>query len=270
MSNLLIGFLIAAIISFLAWQVKSLNRSGAIAATLIGTVIFGLGGWQWAAILLGFFISSSILSKILREKKSSLIEKFSKGSRRDAAQVFANGGVGALLVIIHYLFPDLSWVWPAYLGSFAAVNADTWATELGVLSKKIPKLITTGETVERGTSGAITLGGTLAALSGAFFIAVLGQSPEILKYLSIPVLPTIIAILSISFAGLIGSMVDSLLGATIQAIYHCPTCNKETEQNPLHHCGTNTQLIRGLKWLNNDLVNTICGLCGALAMIAIV
>ena len=44
--QLLYGFLIAAIVSFLAYRAHSLNRSGAFAASMMGTIIFGIGGWQ--------------------------------------------------------------------------------------------------------------------------------------------------------------------------------------------------------------------------------
>ena len=265
-----LGFLCASFISLIAFYLNALNKSGAIAATITGTIIFGLGGWQWATILLGFFISSSLLSKLLRKSKSSLSDKFSKGSRRDAVQVLANGGLGALLVVFHYFFPNHLWVWPAFLGGFAAVNADTWATELGVLSKKNPRLITSGKVVEQGTSGGITLLGTLSALGGAFFISLIGILVWPVRDVTIISSPSLVRFLLIALAGLLGSMVDSWLGATVQAIYHCQTCSKDTEQHPIHHCGTATTLVRGLKWFNNDLVNTLCAITGTLVTIALI
>lgn len=54
------------------------------------------------------------------------------------------------------------------------------------------------------------------------------------------------------------------IGASLQAIYTCPACRKETEKHPLHSCGTPTTLIRGLAWLDNDWVNTACTLAGGL------
>jgi uncharacterized membrane protein len=67
----------------------------------------------------------------------------------------------------------------------------------------------------------------------------------------------------IILAGLIGSLFDSTLGATIQAIYWCETCNKETERHPRHSCGTQTYQVRGWSWINNDGVNFACSLMGA-------
>ena len=103
---------------------------------MIGTLIFGFGGVPWAALLLAFFISSSLLSKMFSAKKVSLAEKFEKGSRRDWAQVLANGGAGAFLAVVGLLFAQDAWPWLAFAGAVATVNADTWATELGVLSAK--------------------------------------------------------------------------------------------------------------------------------------
>lgn len=281
--NVLIGFLLAAVIALAALRVRALNPQGALAALVLGTIIFGLGGLGWAILLLGFFISSSALSKLFRRQKAALDEKFSKGSQRDAGQVMANGGMAGLFVLLHVLFPGAAWPWAAFAGALAAANADTWATELGVLSRSTPRLITNGKPVERGTSGGISMPGLFAAFGGGLFIALLAvlfwqgrvfpagnDTPAWLASLTgaeapILSLPQALAwMAAISLAGLAGSLVDSFLGATVQAIYTCPTCRKETERHPLHTCGTQTTLLRGWAWLNNDWVNISCTLLGAL------
>jgi uncharacterized protein (TIGR00297 family) len=266
--QLLLGFLLAAAISFLALKAHSLSRSGAAAAGILGTVVFGLGGWSWAFLLIGFFLSSSALSRMFGRRKRGLNEKFSKGHERDAAQVFANGGVAGVFVLLHLVFPGTVWPWLAFAGTLAAVNADTWATELGVLSRRPPRLITSGKIVERGTSGGISLAGTLASFGGGLFIAMLAvlfwapgstaAAGQALIYLGV-----------ISLAGLAGSLLDSFLGATFQAIYTCPTCKQETERHPVHTCGTATSKIRGLTWLNNEWVNLACAVAGGFVAAAI-
>ena len=155
--QLLIGFSLAVLIALLAWRAKTLSGSGALAAILTGGLIFGLGGLPWAIPLLVFFISSSALSRLFAQRKAALNEKFSKGSRRDWGQVMANGGLGALMALGFTLLGAPTWAWLAYIGAMAAVNADTWATEIGVLNPHPPRLITTGKPVERGASGAISL-----------------------------------------------------------------------------------------------------------------
>ena len=255
--QLIIGFLVALIVALLAWRVGSLSRSGALTAVLTGGLIFGLGGVAWAVVLLTFFISSSALSRAFKKRKQGLAEKFSKGSQRDWGQVLANGGVGALLAIVYALSPHSEWLWLAFAGAMAAVNADTWSTELGVLSPVPPRLITSWKKVERGTSGGITLIGTLAAAGGAALIGIaatiFSPEPNWMTHLIIIIL-----------AGLVGSLFDSALGASIQAIYWCPTCNKETEHHPHHSCGTRTNQIRGWSWINNDIVNFACSVMGAI------
>ncbi len=259
MPQLLLGLLFALIIAFLAHRAHSLSRSGAYAAILVGTLIFGLGGWRWAIILLTFFISSSALTRSFHKRKLALSEKFEKGGQRDAAQVLANGAVASLFAGLHFFFPAASWPWLAFAASMAAVNADTWATELGVLNPVSPRLITNGKAADRGTSGAISLYGTLSALAGAALVAILAAALNPYDRASL----FTYYFLVITLAGIAGALFDSLLGATVQAIYHCPQCDKETERHPVHTCGTETAQIRGWRWLNNDLVNLACAMVGA-------
>lgn len=248
--------MLGALIGWLAWRAKALSASGAVAASITGGLIFGLGGLPWAALLLAFFISSSGLSKAFPRRKAGVNEKFAKGSRRDWGQVLANGGLGALLAIGHAMFPSQSWPWISFTGAMAAVNADTWATELGVLTRTPPRRITTGRVVVRGTSGGITIFGTLAALAGGLLIGSIAAifSAGRGAAFSLVIVP---------LAGLLGSLFDSFLGATVQVIYRCPACDKETERHPRHVCGTETVQLRGWRWLNNDWVNFACSLVGA-------
>src|SRR6266498_3953233 len=138
--QIIYGFILAIIIAYLAYRVHSLNQSGAFAATLVGTIVFGLGGLQWAILLMVFFITSSGLSRLFKKRKQGLNEKFSKGNERDAGQVFGNGGLATLFVLIHALYPESMIGWIGFAASLAAVNADTWATELGVLNPSPPRL----------------------------------------------------------------------------------------------------------------------------------
>ena len=257
---LLYGFLLAIIIASLAYRARSLSKSGAFAAIMSGTIIFGLGGLPWAVLLLAFFFTSSALSRAFKKRKQGLSEKYSKGDRRDAGQVFGNGGIAAAFVIFHYFFPLSNIGWVGFAASLAAVNADTWATELGVLNPTPPRMITDlRKRVEKGTSGGVSLVGTLASLAGSALIAALAS---LFTY-------NWSLFLVITFAGLAGSLFDSFLGATVQAMYFCPKDNKETEKHPIHTCGTETIHLRGWKWLTNDWVNFACAAFGAMAALGL-
>jgi len=253
------GLVISAAIGYAGYVKGALSRSGAAGAIVVGTIIFGLGGWDWGVLLVAFFLSSSLLSHYRRADKAALADKFAKGSQRDAGQTLANGGLGMLLAVGSVIHPHSLWL-AAYVGAMAAVNADTWATEIGVLSQARPRLITTGRVVEVGASGGVSWLGTAYTVLGGAFIGLLagllrwaasGADEQVL-----------ILFVGGLLGGLAGSLFDSLLGATVQAIYFCDRCVKETER-AIHRCRTHTSHLRGWRWLGNDLVNLIASAVGA-------
>jgi uncharacterized protein (TIGR00297 family) len=263
MTQFLVGLALAVIIAYAAYRAHSLGKGGAYAAVLLGTVIFGLGGWEYGVLLLTFFFTSSSLSRSFKKHKRGLDEKYSKGDQRDAGQVLGNGSIPAIFAVLHFFFPNEMWTWLGFAASLAAVNGDTWATELGALNPTPPRLITNLRTVvEKGTSGGISLIGTLASLAGAALIGILasllGPQPA-----SVP------TGMVVTVAGFAGALFDSFLGATVQAIYFCPKDNKETEQHPTHSCGAQTTQVRGWAWLNNDWVNVACGAFGVITYLLI-
>jgi uncharacterized protein (TIGR00297 family) len=253
-----LGILIAATISALALKFKLLCPNGAIAAFLLGAIVFGLGGFPWAIVLMVFFLTSSGLSIIFRRRKITAEEKYAKGSVRDWGQVLANGGLAGLFVVLSLVIPQSPIPWLGFSAALAAANADTWATELGSLSRKNPVMISTFKQVQKGTSGGVSMFGLAASLAGSLVIAAAGILLEPEVWSSSPWL--FLAIVSI--AGFTGSLADSWMGATIQAIFFCPQCGRETEKSPLHSCGTETRLVRGKRWMTNDLVNFFCTLKG--------
>lgn len=257
--EVLAGLLLSAAVAAVGYRRESLSRSGVVGALITGTALFGLGGWDWGLLLLTFFISSSLLSHYRARDKMELAEKFAKGQRRDLGQALANAGVAVVLVIVR-LFYDHPLLYVGCAGTMAAVNADTWATELGVLSRRPPRLITTGRPVEVGASGGITLLGTGAGLAGAGLIGIVGAAAASVAGEGAAVSLTVL--LGALLAGLAGSLIDSLLGATLQAIYWCDRCQKETERR-VHRCGAETRRVRGLAWLGNDWVNFLASGVGA-------
>jgi uncharacterized protein (TIGR00297 family) len=235
-------------------------------AVLTGTTTFGLGGWSWGLSLIFFFVSSSFLSHFReRDKIGIAIDKFSKGSQRDLGQVIANGGIATLLALSYGSTSSTALrniLQAGYVGALATATADTWATEVGVFSRQQPRLLTTGKPVPAGTSGGVTLLGTGASAAGAFFLGLVFWLLQRWRRAYTP-LPLVAFI-----SGLLGSLFDSLLGATVQAIYYCSACDKETERQ-IHSCGTETRLRRGLHWMNNDVVNFLATLVGGLVAMVV-
>ncbi len=270
MEQWLIGAAASLAAAFLAYRLHALSASGAPAAFAVGVLFYGFGSLPWFGVLLAFFISSSLLSKWKKRRKAAAESGYEKGSRRDAGQVFANGGIAAVVCIVYH-FWEISALWAFFIGVMASVNADTWATEIGSMSRTLPLSIRTGKRVKAGTSGGITgLGVAATALGGAFIglcawgLTLAGRSPfsggtaswDWFMYLSIGLL-----------AGIAGSIADSLIGAFLQRMHRCSVCGQEVEK--MRHCGVKAVPLRGWSWMNNDAVNALSSIIGgAVAILA--
>ncbi|HEU4566122.1 MAG TPA: DUF92 domain-containing protein [Gemmatimonadaceae bacterium] len=251
------GLALAAAIALAAVRAGSLTSGGALAAAAAGTTAVA-AGWRWGVLLIAFFVTSTALSRFgaaAKERRTGGIG--AKGGRRDARQVLANGGTFTLAAALSLLAPWPLW-FAAGAGALAAAAADTWGTEIGTLAPGEPRLVTTGKRVPAGTSGAVSPPGLAATLVGALFmgalVCILGEPPRVGT--------------AVAAGGVAGALTDTLLGALAQERRWCPRCREETEQH-LHRCGTRTVHARGVAWLDNDAVNLLCGVAGAVVAIAL-
>ncbi|MEX2425711.1 MAG: DUF92 domain-containing protein [Thermomicrobiaceae bacterium] len=263
-------------IALIAKRRGSLNGSGIVGAILTGTITTAMGGYGRAALLVGFFAGSSLLSSRRRpaEAKRKALEASSKrvdstpervaarGAKRDIWQVLANGGVSTLLAAMG----DSRSHCFAYTGSLAAVNGDTWATEIGSRLSSQPRHILTFQPAQPGVSGAISLPGTLASVAGGSFIGALAvvTSSFDSAFRGIAARHLLTGLV----AGAIGSLADSLIGATMQERRWCDRCQESTE-NVRHTCGDPTRIVGGVPGLNNDVVNVLCSVSGAMVGVLI-
>lgn len=243
MINAFIYLLITSAGAYLAFKERLLSQSGALAACLVGFCVFIGTGWQGFVILGLFFASSSFFSSYKKHRKKMAEERLANTSRRNWAQVAANGGVPSGFSLAYATTFNEIFLY-AFVVSIAAAAADTWASELGVLSKGAPVKITNLKRCTPGTSGAVSIFGTAASAAGAIFIS---SAAVLLFDLSLPVF------LMISVYGFLGSAVDTLLGAFVQVEYRCPACGVLTERK--EHCGQGTNQTSGVSWFNNEAVN---------------
>jgi uncharacterized protein (TIGR00297 family) len=243
------GAALAALVALVAFRVRALTVSGAVAAFIVGTCVFGAGGWPYAAVLFAFFIPSTILSRIGRARKRELVDAGKHGAR-DAWQVFANGGIAAICAVLAIIkhSPALA---AAFAAAFAAASADTWGTEIGTLAKAPPRSILTLRPLPTGLSGGITLPGTIAEVAGASFVGIIASALHIAPWWVVTI------------AGIAGAFADSILGASAQELRYCPQCARTCETEP-HICGSPTTIIRGYSFISNDAVNFICTLTGGI------
>ncbi len=245
---------ITLFILVIAYYLQAISFSGLQAATLLGVSLFIFGGWISFYTLILFFILGSLVSHIGKAKKSSATILHERRGARSIAQVLANG-LPALIFAILYYFTDTDACLLAVLACFASTTADTFSSEIGMLSDKDPISILTLKPIQRGMSGGVTLLGFLGAILGACIIS----------FIALPKFG-ILGMLAIILTGLANSLLDSILGATFQAKYQIPTNNNFAKQltERRDYDGTPLKLVKGLKWVNNDVVNfisvLICGL----------
>jgi uncharacterized protein (TIGR00297 family) len=245
----LLGLALAGVVAWGAWRGAALTTSGALAAVVVGTLVTATS-WMWCVALLAFFLSSTALSRWRRAfKETTLSPVVASPGPRNARQVFANGGVAALAAMGSLATDAPQWDLIA-LGSLAAACADTWSTEVGAALGGVPRHVITWRSIPRGTSGGVTLWGSIASLGGAAFVGLLAW-------------PTA-APLAVAVGGAIGAWVDTFLGATLQEERWCPRCQRGTERD-LHLCGASTEVFRGVRGFTNDGVNFGCALIGGAA-----
>lgn len=262
----ILGLAGSAGIAVLAYKRGSLTKSGSIATIGVGTALFGLVSFAWYVILLLFFLTSSALSHVFPNNKKQAEVFYQKSGRRDAGQVWANGGI-ALLSAIAYAITQQEWWWFSFLGAMATVTADTWATELGTLSRGNPRSIRTGKRVPRGTSGGVSGLGFAASFAGSSLIAAtavtLGAWDSTIQLGRDSISVWVATIV----AGMIGSIADSWMGAVVQVRYRCHVCGIVSEKAT--HCGTNGIVSGGWSMFDNDAVNFISSLIGAVVAVAV-
>jgi uncharacterized protein (TIGR00297 family) len=249
----ILGAVVAGAIAFVAHAARALSWSGALVAVVIGSAAVA-ASWYWGALLIAYFVVSTLFSRFGRNRKEALTSGvLAKGGVRDATQVVANGGIFAACILLSAITVDKVAVTLslAALGALAAAAADTWATEIGTLYGGTPRSLLTMRPVPPGSSGGVTVAGSLAMIVGAVFVAAVAVALDLTNDL-----------VTIVIAGVAGAAADSLIGATVQERRWCAACDRGSEQR-MHNCGSSTRLVGGREWMDNDLVNLIATFVGA-------
>lgn len=229
--------------ALLATRAGWLRPSAAWAAGLIAFAHLAGAGWVGGLLLGMFVVSGSVLTRRFAPHGALAV-------RRDAGQVLANGGVAALASLIVRFAPVAGW--PLLVGALAAAQADTWATEIGRTSRRLPRDLWTGRVVTVGTSGGVTWRGTAAGIAGALLLGAAAW----------PALGWRVAAAGMA-GGVLGQLVDSAVGGPLQARYLCTVCGTVVETR--QHCRARAPRTTGLRWFGNSAVNAVGTLSGGLA-----
>ncbi|KAH0791121.1 DUF92 domain-containing protein [Histomonas meleagridis] len=232
---------------------KSLTFSGCVATMFVGVSVFWNFGFGGYLILLVFFFTSTIFTKISKKQTQNIASGIQKkGGCRDHFQVLANGGIAAFLAIF-YRFTGNPIFIALFGASIAESTADTWAGEIGIMSPGLPISIITLKSVQKGLSGGISKLGTIAAFVGSFLISIIwcffyyNLCSHWFK-----------DTLFISISGFIGCLVDSIFGDLFQVHYLVHGTNQITEHEFTN--GVQNQYFKGVTWMNNDMVNFLSNL----------
>ena len=237
---------IALVISVYSLRKQSVTFSGFVSMVLISSLLIWNDGLAALIVLFSMYASSSLLTHYKQVYKESITSNIlQKKGPRDFVQAICNLGIAFGCFLFFKFTNDVTFIL-AMLSSVAASNADSWASEIGILSKSKPRLITTFNYCTPGISGGITLLGTLAGFAGSAFIAFISVllSPWLLNEKG-----SIGLFLLVFISGSLGVFMDSFLGATVQVIYK----NKANEETENRNSGI--EKVRGVNWINNDWVN---------------
>ena len=244
--QVLYALLLSSALAGLALWKRALTPGGTTLAWALCLLITAYGGGAAFAILAVTLLGTVAADRFAGERTDPNSVRRKSGSR-DAVRVLCNVGVAGCAMLLCAITGWKGFLL-AYAGVMAESLADSLASKLGPLSKSPPRDIITLKPIPAGLSGGVSLVGTLSELLGAAVVALvfsLGTgNPK--------------ALLTVTLAGFLGATFDSVLGSRAQAKYLCSVCGTVTERET--HCGKDTRLTSGLRWLNNDAVNFLSNL----------
>jgi len=266
--NIALGLGLGIATAVVAYRLRYATFSGTLALFITILTPFALASWMWGIPVVLYFLSDLLASRYQSASKRMLGERFEHDAQRGWPQIVARTSWSMLILGTDIVMGHVPGLYVAFVGALAASLSDAWATELGALSLKHPRLITSGRSVKPGSAGAVTPMGLVASLVGAWLMGVVSLG-VVMLYAWLekePVAPPLLWLpLAASVGGLLGSLTDSLLGAAAQRISYCEDCQERTE-HLVHHCGCRTVQVRGWSWLDNERINwVICVIGAALA-----
>ncbi|KAG6917219.1 hypothetical protein DXG01_003424 [Tephrocybe rancida] len=294
MYDLVLAFSLASLLSGHGFSKKSLSPSGAVTAFIVGFMTIAGGLRVFGIALVVFYYIGSKATKVGKDRKSRLEEGYVDAGYRTGWQVLSNS-VWAVLAVtlwnathvqwsVHALalrfvglhldgrvFAPGEWCatrsgsrWLVFvvLGHFGCCLGDTLASELGILSTRKPRLVTTGREVPAGTNGGMTVWGTACSVFGGAVIGVVMALVLLLENgaCGLGIVAQLVAYGS--FAGGFGSLVDSLLGATVQRTRYNVERGVILEDGSL----AEGKVISGWDLLTNNQVNVVSSLVTAVVL----
>ena len=240
--NYIIPILFTPIIIEFVTVRKSLTTGGVIAAAVADLIVSVSLGNLGFTILISFFVFGIITDKYKETANKTEQKPKSTKKGRTVVQVLANSGTALVAAILWFITKRQIFL-IAYVAVMAEALSDTSASGIGSSAKTVFDPFR-WKRVANGTSGGMSVLGTVAGLVGASVISAIALLFGALS------LKEALFTAAVAFLGM---LFDSLLGSLLQGKYTCPICGKAVEK-PIH-CETKTHLYSGLSFVNNSTVN---------------
>ncbi|KAF9242790.1 integral membrane protein DUF92-domain-containing protein [Melanogaster broomeanus] len=299
-------FIFATLLSVNGAKSRKLSPSGAATAFVVGFLIMAASVRALGISLVVFYFVGSRATKYGKKRKAQLEAGFHDAGYRTGWQVLCNtfpAFVASIVWSVRFTPDSVPWSFLAHavnvprgpiytsdtwcplsptisdglsralifatLGQFACCLGDTLASELGILSSSLPILITTLKTVPPGTNGGISVGGTLASIIGGGVVGLtqftsLALENRVCKAEWSNLLPSLIG--WGMAAGVFGSLLDSLLGATLQRTRYSIDKKRILQDASVPANDESVKVISGLNLLTNNQVNLISSMVTALVV----
>ena len=210
----IVSVILSLLLSYAAYRQKMLTLAGSVAAFTVSALIGLLGNLSWLLLILTFVAAAFVTTRFrILEKARMGLQEGRKGER-GSLNVVGNSLPAVFIALLSTVLgvQGSQMVYAIiYTVAIGAATADTLASEIGVIDRH-PRLITTMRPVPPGTDGGVSVLGTAASFGGALFISVAGY---VLMMLLGQPLPAYFIPLT-AMLGLLGSLIDSLLGATLE------------------------------------------------------
>lgn len=239
--GLFIYLAIASIILIVASKLHSITADGIVAAFLTALILYTLGGPWVATSLLVFFILGSLVSKFKNKNKIQAESLQGDSGARNWKQVLANSLPASILVWIAYIFPDNQYLLLPAFAVFSAAAADTFSSEIGMMTKGKVFNILTGKPMAGGLSGGVSVAGLFAGLIGSI----------LLSLLAVPQFGWL-GMFIVSILGFLGTIFDSIIGILLQSKY----IGKEGQLQDVPNNPYDNP-VKGWKIITNNAVNFI-------------
>jgi uncharacterized protein (TIGR00297 family) len=230
-----LSILLPSILALFALWKRKLTLSAIVLAWVIGVVVTYFGGYYVFTALAIAFILTIVSDKL---KKSN------KDDTRNIYQIISNVLTSALCIVL-FAITDNHLFFKMFFAVVACSLGDTLSSSIGIFSRKKPINMFTFERIEKGASGGISALGCVAALLAGAIIGVIYLIYDF----------DLVAFSFITLFGLVGSLLDSVMGLVLQSQYRCVKCKKVVEVKK--HCRHKTKQIRGFAFVDNNIVNLL-------------